>query len=77
MLSLDLHVGRKHSGNFECTICDFEGKNEEDLNTHLHTCETFTCDYCFPKIKVKTMSDLVAHLQSKHSKHLNKYEDRT
>ena len=52
MLSLDLHVGRKHSGKFECAICDYEGKNKEDLNTHLHTCETFTCDYCFPRIKV-------------------------
>ena len=35
-------------------------------NTHLHTCETFTCEYCFPK----TLADLIPHLKTKHPKHL-------
>ena len=64
ILSLDVHVGRKHSGNFECAIRDFKAKNEDNLNIHLHTCETFSCDYCWdPKITVNNLSDLVTHLK--------------
>ena len=37
ILSLDVHVGRKHSGNFECAICGFKAKSEDNLNIHLHT----------------------------------------
>ena len=72
MMSLDVHVGRKHSGNFECGICGFEAKSEENLNIHLHTCETFTCDFCNssdPDITVRNLSDLMSHLKSKHPKH--------
>ena len=46
MLSLDVHVERKHSGSSECGSCGFELKSENNLNIHLHTCETFTCDDC-------------------------------
>ena len=71
ILSLDIHVGRKHSGDFECAICGFKAKCEDDLNIHLHTCEIFSCDYCWdPKIKVNNLSDLVTHLKAKHPKHL-------
>ena len=70
ILSLDVHVERKHSGNFKCAICEFTAKNEEHLNTHLHTCETFTCEYCFPKFIAKTLADLIPHLKTKHPKHL-------
>ena len=71
ILSLDVHVERKHSGNFKCVICGFSEKDEEHLNTHLHTCETFTCDYCFPdRVCVKNLPDLIKHLKIKHEKHL-------
>ena len=71
ILSLDIHVGRKHSGNFECAICGFKAKSEDNLNIHLHTCETFSCDYCWdPKVTVNNLTDLVTHLKEKHPKHL-------
>ena len=73
ILSLNVHVERKHLGNFECAICGFTAENEDHLNTHLHTCETYTCDYCLhSKFMVKTLPELVAHLKNKHPKHLMK-----
>ena len=70
-LSLDVHVERKHSGNFNCAICGFSAKDEGYLNTHLHTCETYTCDFVFPdRVTVKNLSDLMKHLKIKHEKHV-------
>ena len=69
-LSLEIHAERTHTGDYYCTICGFKANNLSELDIHLHTCETFTCDFCHPKIKVKHISDLKSHLTSKHSKHL-------
>ena len=30
-LSLEIHAGKTHSGNFECALCEFKGKDVEDL----------------------------------------------
>ena len=69
ILSLDVHVERKHSGNFKCVICGFTAKDEDHLNTHLHTCETYTCDFCFPdRVTVTYLSDMIKHLKIKHEK---------
>ena len=73
ILSLDVNLGRKDLGSFECGICGFELKSEDNLNIHFHTCETFTCDYCFnPRITGKNLSDLINHLKNKQTKHLKK-----
>ena len=71
-LSLEVHSERKHTGNFACALCGFKSKSEDHLNTHLHTCETYTCDHCYPKIAMTTVSDLMSHLSSKHPKHVKK-----
>ena len=71
ILSLDVHVERKHSGNFKCAICGISEKDEEHLTTHLPTCETFSCDFCFSdRVIVKNLPDLMKHLETKHEKHL-------
>ena len=31
-LSLEVHSGRKNSGNFECALCGFISKDEDHLN---------------------------------------------
>ena len=69
-LSLEVHAERKHSSNFECPICTYKANSEDSFNIHLHTCETFTCDFCFnPKITLKNLPDLMTHLSTKHPKH--------
>ena len=63
-LSLEVHSARIHSGNFEFGLCGFVSKDEDHLNTHLHTCETFTCSYCTPTL----VSEVTSHLSFKHAK---------
>ena len=70
-LVCEVHAERKHTGNFECPICKFKTNTEYTLNIHLHTCEAFTCDFCFnPKIILKNLPDLMTHLSNKHPKHV-------
>ena len=44
--SMEVHAGRKHSGNFECGICGYVANESENLEKHLLTCELFTCTRC-------------------------------
>ena len=30
-ISLEVHAGKTHSGSFECVLCEFKGKDVEDL----------------------------------------------
>ena len=41
-LSLKVHYERIHSGYHDCALCAYRAENEESLNSHLFTCETFT-----------------------------------
>ena len=41
-LSLEVHYERKHSGYYDCVLCGYRARDEESLDTHLFTCETFT-----------------------------------
>ena len=68
-LSLEIHAGKTHSGNFECALCEFKGKDVEDLETHLHTCQKFICD-CRAKLSFSNLPDLKSHLSSQHKKDL-------
>ena len=71
-LSLEVHSERKHTWHFECALCGFKSKSEDHHNTHLHTCETFTCDHCRPKIAKTNISELMSHLSTEHPKHKKK-----
>ena len=42
-LSLNVHEGKMHSGDFECGLCGFEAEDNDNLEIHLHTCKTYTC----------------------------------
>ena len=45
-LTMEVHVGKHHSERFECGLCDNKGKNFDDLEIHLVTCELYRCPYC-------------------------------
>ena len=48
-------------------FCEYTADDEVDLNLHLHTCETFTCEECEPRFLSKNIHDLKAHLIRKHA----------
>ena len=70
-LSLEVHYERMHSGYYDCALCAYRAENEESLNVHLFTCETFTCDNCDPKVMVTTLPDMKAHVTSEHTEQTN------
>ena len=45
-LTMYIHVGRFYSDEFECVVCDVIFENQENLETHLKTCEIFKCRNC-------------------------------
>ena len=38
---MELNIGRKHSDQLECGICNYEADNLENLTIHLATCEIY------------------------------------
>ena len=39
-----VHVGKKHSENIQCGVCDSVVGNKENLETHMvTTCEIYQC----------------------------------
>ena len=59
---MDIHVGRFHSDDFECGVCDVIYEN---LETHLKTCEIFRCRNC-GKLE-KTLFELKEHIVERHA----------
>ena len=63
-LTMEVHVGKMHSENFECGLCDNKFKDIEALNMHMATCEIYECNGCY--FRVKTLADIKKHFQNKH-----------
>ena len=57
-----MHYGRIHSSYSDCALSAYRAENEENLNIHLSTCETFNCEDCEPGVMVKTFPEMKAHL---------------
>ena len=71
-LTLEVHTGKVHSGNSECGLCNFLGKNTEQLDLHQTTCETYTCISCNKTFK--TQGDCTDHLKKEHSRNIKHTE---
>ena len=65
-IEMEVHIGKKHSDQFDCGICGFEIKTLEDLNIHLTTCEMYKCEEC--DLRVKSLSEIKKHVENEHSK---------
>ena len=61
-LEMEVHIGKKHTDNFDCGICDSELKTFENLRIHLTTCERYKCEHCDKKFA--SLSDIKAHLKT-------------
>ena len=64
MYSHEVHMGKVHSINYDCGLCDIEFGNLEDLEIHLNTCEIYKCRDC--SHKETNVSDIKKHVKSKH-----------
>ena len=70
---MEVHVGKHHSDQFECGLCEHEGKTLDKLKTHLVTCEMFTCTHIMCNLNFRTISNLKCHINEKHNTpHLKK-----
>ena len=49
-IEMDLHFAKFQGVNFECDLCDYTAKDLEILDTHLITCEIYTCAICGEQI---------------------------
>ena len=63
-LTMDVHVGRYHAGDFECGLCENKFESLESLEVHLQTCEKFKCRLC--ELTGKTLSELKKHTKDRH-----------
>ena len=65
-LCLNVHEGKEHSEEYECGLCDFKAGSLENLETHLHTCEIYTCCHYLDD-NCQTVTDIKKHLKEKHT----------
>ena len=66
---MDVHIGKSHSENKECGICECNTKSLEDLEIHLSGCEIYKCasnDDLECDYKVKTLSEIRNHIKKEH-----------
>jgi 4-diphosphocytidyl-2C-methyl-D-erythritol kinase len=40
---MEVHIGKSHTDNFECGLCEINFGNISKLETHLNTCEVYSC----------------------------------
>ena len=61
---LEVHIGKSHSDILQFVICEHEADNLEALETHLFTCEVFSCNHC--KLKMKDLKNMKEHIIEEH-----------
>ena len=65
-LEIKVHIGNKHSEQFECGLCDSVNKDLESLNLHLTTCERYKCTCCDKFFA--NLTEVRSHIENKHLK---------
>ena len=63
--TMEVHVGKCRSGNFECGLCEVNFEKISDLVTHLKICEIYQCGRCY--VRDKSLSEMKKHVQDKHT----------
>ena len=48
--TMEVHVGKCYSNNFECGFCDVKFEDLDSLELHLRTCEMYECSKCYLSI---------------------------
>ena len=63
---MDVHIGKSHTDNFECGICEVSFGKSEDLEIHLATCEIYKCNCHSCDYKQIKLADIKEHLKNEH-----------
>ena len=61
---MDVHVGKYHTDNYECGLCERNFENIFSLDIHLQTCEQFKCRLC--ELIGTSLSDLKKQTKDRH-----------
>ena len=60
--TMNVHIGRFHTDQFECGLCERNLGNSSSLDVHLNTCEIYRCRMCWEE--KNTISELKDHLKN-------------
>ena len=60
--TMEVHIGKCYSNNFECGFCDAKFEDIDSLELHLRTCEMYECSECY--LKLKDLSEKTCHRRS-------------
>ena len=64
--TMEVHNGKAHTKDFECGICEVSFGNNDDLDTHLTTCEVYKCNFQSCSCKETKLSDIKVHMEKEH-----------
>ena len=67
--TIEVHVAKCRTKNFECGLCEETFVKEVDLEIHLRTCETYECSNCWKRMK--NLSDIKNHIETEHASYTN------
>ena len=62
--TLAVHIGKNHTDNLKCGLCERFFETKENLEIHLNTCEVFQCTKC--KKKEPIMANIKEHIVKDH-----------
>ena len=62
--TMEVHIGKAHTDQFECGLCEVSFGKLEDLETHLNTCEIYRCKRCY--LKATKISNIKTHVERRH-----------
>ena len=62
--TMEVHVGKCNTDNFECGLCDSKFKDLDSLELHLRTCEIYECAECYEKSRF--LSEMKKHIREDH-----------
>ena len=62
--SMEVHLGKCRTEDFECGLCESKFSELTNLETHLKTCEIYECGKCF--IRYRLLSEMKKHITDNH-----------
>ena len=62
--TMEVHVTKCRTKDFECGLCEETFVKENDLETHLRTCETYECSDCWKRLR--NLADIKKHIKENH-----------
>ena len=63
--TLAVHIGKIHTNDFKCGLCEKVLGNREALEIHLNLCEVYQCTKC--QRKETNIGDIKQHIINQHN----------